>query len=432
MATFAMRLTAGDDVTEEQAATSFFWLDDPRSTFTRAVKPWLGHLGPIAALNVDFVRIALAAFAADRSLLRQQQGCNWNQRVIDLQIPVSDPAVWSAAAADLAMVIGLLSADRWTLIFTSEEGVTRETSAPLPAGEPPQRVVLLSGGADSAIGGLHSRSLLQAGERHILVSHFANTMLSPIQRRVAEELTRLIPDREQDHVAVHLGRGARRIDGTRYPSESSTRSRSLLYLALGLAVASMHGVPLWIPENGFASLNPPLGHERLGSLSTRTTHPRFLGELAEVLSSVGAHAAIENPFAAVTKGEMFGQVSGLIGAQEAAKFLSVTHSCALTGQRAHHLSQEVHCGVCFGCVLRRASFSASGIDDQTIYINADADPKVRRWLDGKSVEPAVRNFIRRGLKPTDLAALSLPRSYPLRAAMDLCERSISELATLYP
>jgi len=44
----------------------------------------------------------------------------------------------------------------------------------------------------------------------------------------------------------------------------------------------------------------------------------------------------------------------------------------------------------------------------------------------------VRNFTRQGLKPTDLAALSLPRSYPLRAAMDLCERGISELATLYP
>lgn len=432
MATFAMRLTAGDVVTDEQAATSFFWLDDPRSTFTRAVKPWLGQLGPVADLNIDFVRIALAAFAADRSVLRQQQGSNWNQRIIDMQIPVSDPATWSAAAKELAVVMGFLSGDRWTLTFTTEEGATRETTAPLPAGEPPQRVVLLSGGADSAIGGLHSRSLLQAGQRHILLSHFSNTMLSPIQRRVAEEITRLIPEGDQDHLAVHLARGARRINGTRYPSESSTRSRSLLFLALGLAVASMHGVPLWIPENGFASLNPPLGHERLGSLSTRTTHPRFLGELAEVLTSVGAHAAIENPFAAVTKGEMFQQVSGLIGADEAAKFLSATHSCGLTGQRAHHISEEVHCGVCFGCVLRRASFSASGIDDQTTYINPHADPKVQRWLDGKSVEPAVRNFTRRGLKPTDLAALSLPSSYPLRAAMDLCERGISDLATLYP
>ena len=56
-------------------------------------------------------------------------------------------------------------------------------------------------------------------------------------------------------------------------------TRSFLFLAFGLAIASMEELPLWIPENGFASLNLPLTADQRGSLSTRTTHPLFLEQL---------------------------------------------------------------------------------------------------------------------------------------------------------
>ncbi|HEY6422835.1 MAG TPA: hypothetical protein VIY28_06225, partial [Pseudonocardiaceae bacterium] len=56
------------------------------------------------------------------------------------------------------------------------------------------------------------------------------------------------------------------------------------------------------------------------------------------------------------------------------------------------------CGVCFGCVLRRASFRASGVTDLTEYIAPSSDAVVQKWLDGKSVEQPVRNFIRRGVR----------------------------------
>src|SRR5262249_51932596 len=161
---------------------------------------------------------------------------------------------------------------------------------------------------------------------------------APIQRHVAEEVERLLPGPGQEHVAVHLARRTTRFDGSKWPTEPSSRSRSLLFLALGLAVASIHGVPLWIPENGFASINPPLGSERLGSLSTRTTHPTFLQGLTAALAKVGAHSAIENPFAGSTKGEMFQMAAGLVGADAASKFLISTHSCGLTGQRAFGVS----------------------------------------------------------------------------------------------
>jgi len=428
---FTLRLAAAKDVPAAEAASSFYWLTDQRSSFTPGIGPSLRTLGAVPALNIDVARIALTAFAADRSVPREGRGSNWNQRQLDLAIPVSDPAGWSAVADDLARVVGFLSGDSWTLSFTQEQAPAEVVRLP-GITAPPKRVVLLSGGADSAIGGLYSRSLLAAGQHHVLLSHFGNTMLAPIQRHVAAEIERLVPGTVQQHVAMHLGRRSRRIDGTSYPSEPTSRSRSLLFLALGLAVASIHEVPLWIPENGFASINPPLGPERLGSLSTRTTHPRFLQDLSAVLTKVGAHAVIENPFSQATKGEMYRWVTDLVGPDEASAFLSTTHSCGLTGQRAYGISAERPCGICFGCVLRRASFSASHVTDATSYIAPSSDPAVQNWLDSKSVEQQVRNFIRRGVRGSDLAALGLPDSYPLREAMDLCRRGISELRSLYP
>jgi len=431
MARFTLRLAAAKDVPADEVASSFYWLSDQRSSFTPGIGPTLSTLGAVPALNIDVVRVALSAFAADRSVLREGGGSNWNQRSLELEIPVSDPTAWDAVAEELAGVLGLLSGDRWSLSFTQEDASGE--AVPLPdVTTPPTRVVLLSGGADSAIGSLHSRALLAASEHQVLLSHFSNTMLAPIQRHVAEEVERLIPGASQQHVVVHLGRVSKRIDGAPYPSEPTSRSRSFLFLALGLAVASIHKVPLWIPENGFASINPPLGPERLGSLSTRTTHPAFLQGLSAVLTKVGAHAVIENPFAGTTKGEMYQRVVDLVGADEASVFLSATHSCALTGQRAHHISAEVPCGICFGCVLRRASFTASGVTDTTDYIAPSSDPAIQKWLDGKSVEQPVRNFIRRGVRGRDLAALGLPGNYPMRDALDLCQRGVDELRSLYP
>jgi hypothetical protein len=431
MPRFRLRLTDPEQVSAEEAASSFYWLTDGRSSFTPGIGPSLGTFGDVPALNIDFARIALTAFAADRSVTREGAGSNWNQRELEVEIPVSDPSTWRGEADELARILGFLSGDRWTLSFVEEQAPAEAVRLPETATRP-TRVVLLSGGADSAISGLYSRSLLSPNEHHVLLSHFSNTMLAPIQRHVVAEIERLIPGPGQQHVVAHLGRREKRLDGTPYPSEPTSRSRSLLFLALGLAVASIHEVPLWIPENGFASINPPLGPERLGSLSTRTTHPAFLQDLSAALTRVGAHGVIENPFAASTKGEMFQKVVDLVGAKDTSAFLSATHSCALTGQRAHHISAEVPCGICFGCVLRRASFVASGVTDATTYIAPSSDPVIQRWLDSKSVERQVRNLVRRGVTARDLATLGLPRNYPLRDALDLCQRGLKELGSLYP
>lgn len=435
MPDFRLRLAAPAAVATDEAASSFYWMPGARATVIATLAPKSGHLGPnlgalgdVADRNIDLVRIAVAVYCADRSTPRSGGGSNWNRRQINLTVPVLDAALWQAAADEVKAVADLLTGDDWTFEFSTESTLAEDVVMPTST---PTRVVLLSGGADSAVGALVSRSQLASDAGHTLVSHFSSTLLPPLQRDIASRVATLIPGPSQEHVQVHLGRGSKRLDGKHYRDEPTSRSRSLLFLALGLAVASVHEVPLWIPENGFASLNPPLGPERLGSLSTRTTHPAFLTDLAALLTTVGAHNDIVNPFATFTKGEMFKQAADLVGADQAAQLLSATNSCAHTGQRSFKISTSTPCGVCFGCVVRRASFVASGLDDQTAYISADGNPKLQMWLDEKSIEQSVERFVRKGVRTRDLIAMTLPRHYNLDAALDLCQRGTAELAELF-
>lgn len=416
-------------------ARGFFWTRDGSSSIdarlvhSARMGPRLGALGPLEVANVDFVRIAVAVFAADRSVPREGGGANWNRRQIHLRVPLLDPAPWRAHAAAFKAVVDLLSGDNWNFDFIGGRTAQEPTAEAAAAGE---RVVLLSGGADSAAGALISRAELPPEGSHTLVSHYSSNMLPQLQRQIAEAIEGLLPGRQQRHVQARLTRVRQRADGSEWPDETSSRSRSLLFVALGLAVASKDGAPLWIPENGFASLNPPLGPERLGAVSTRTTHPAFLAGLRDVLAAVGAHSVIDNPFAYMTKGEMFARAAELVGANEASVLLSRTNSCAHTGQRAFGFSIDTPCGVCFGCVVRRASFAAAGLDDRTSYMSQRTAPNTRagRWLARISVEEAIRRFAQRGITSRDIIAMGLPSSMSVADAQALTVRGIAELKDL--
>lgn len=388
--------------------------------------PRLGALGPVLPANTDLVRLALLVYAADRSTPRATGGTNWSQRDFTLTIPVSDEPTWTSVAADMGDLLNFLTGDKWVLSFRSARPA-KEPVATAREIANPRRVVLLSGGADSALGALESRRTLDSVEGHILVSHVGASAIAPVQRNVADQIVHISPGPAQTHQQIHLIRRGQQVDGSSFRNEYSTRSRSLLFLALGLAVSSIYKVPLWMPENGFASLNPPLAPSRRGSLSTRTTHPAFLMGLSEILVAVGGQAEIENPFARHTKGEIFRNAASTFGETAMSEFLSTTHSCGLTGQRAVGLSTAMHCGECFGCVVRRASFRTAGLTDRTVYASDVDDERVRAWLAPRSVLRDMQLFTRRGVTASDLAALSLPPDYPMPEARDLCDRAVVEL-----
>lgn len=406
----------------------FLWTSGGRTTFTGSTGPFLSELGAVNPINVDLVRIALAVFASDRSILREQAGSSWNDRDFDLTVEVGDPSVWASQSAELSTLIGFLTGDHWSFTFTQAQSAA---VAPLALEEQHHgRTVLLSGGADSAVGAL--MSALELGEEgsQALVSHYSFTAISPVQRDLVTAIEAAVPGQTQEHHQFHLSRAGRRLDGTAFRNESSSRSRSFLFLALGLAVAERVDSILWIPENGFASLNPPLGPDRRGSLSTHTTHPRFLRGLSAIAIAVGGHGAIENPFEAITKGEMFRRLAAAIGESAASSYLSATNSCSHTDGRYSGAPAGSSCGVCFGCLVRRSAFNASGVVDATTYLVDDATGQFVDFVKGKSIVEPVRDFIHRGVRPRDVMAMSLPVGYLAQDALTLCQQGVDELRGL--
>ncbi|WP_081840098.1 hypothetical protein [Corynebacterium vitaeruminis] len=407
----------------------FLWTRDRNTTFTVGMDPYLSGLGVVNPRNVDLVRIALSVLAADRSVLREGGGSNWNSRDFDLTVEVGDPAAWASHAEHLARMVGFLSGDQWTFNFTQ---APEAEEIGLPILEPRHnRTVLLSGGADSAAGALLSAVELGTNHSQALVSHFSSTAISPVQQGIVGAIQSLVPGIAPVHHQFHLNRGRKRLDGSLFANETSTRSRSLLFLALGLAVAERAGSTLWIPENGFASLNPPLGPDRRGSLSTHTTHPRFLRELSALMKSVGGHGLIENPFESVTKGEMFRRVANAVGTDAASQYLSNTNSCSHTDGRYSGAPNGSSCGVCFGCLVRRAAFSASEIPDATTYLADNPGSKFGGFIQQKSIVEPLRDFVDRGIRARDVMAMSLPQDYAAQDALALLQRGVEELRGLF-
>lgn len=425
---FRLSVLPPTDSASFETPSTFHWHGKlSRPYFHANVGPQLGDFGPVNIRNIDLVRIAAGVLAADRSASRSGRLSQWNQRDITLTVDVLATTPWNAVRGDLEHLLGFLTGDRWTFIFRRETGAPEQMGR---VGIDARRVLLLSGGADSATGALLSaRELALRGERQVLISHWSSTNLSSLQTRLATEIDRLAPHTTADHIKVRLARGRRAPSGAPYGRENSTRSRSLLFIALGLAIASVNEVPLWLPENGYASINPPLSKSRRGSLSTKTTHPKFLADLMAILEKVGAHNEIVNPYSDVTKGEMFTAAASALGPVPAGRYLSLTSSCSHTGARSYGISPDVACGVCFGCVLRRASFNASALTDDTKYL-VPKGARQAAWLAEKTVIPAMRDFLAEPFTELDLARLQIPSSFSLAMIDDLVQRGRAELRGL--
>ncbi|MBF4514157.1 7-cyano-7-deazaguanine synthase [Plantibacter sp. VKM Ac-2885] len=400
----------------------FFWNDTGDDSFKSGLGPSLMTLGPVPTLNADFVRIALAVYATDHTVKRDARGSNWNTRELIVSVPVSDPSLWDSAANELVEAVNFLTGDHWSFEFTTLTGIA-ENALLVP--DASSRVVLVSGGADSGIGALLSGSTLVDKQTHSLVSHASSGAARTPQKHVHAQLESLFPGRQAAHHRLFLSRAQKRPDGSLFPSEPSSRSRSFLFLALGLSVASQSGASLWIPENGFASINPPLGPERLGALSTRTTQPWFLWKIQNVLASIGAHGTIENPFQLMTKGEMFAQAKTLLGDKKASTYLSATNSCSHTDQNYQGVPSGTHCGECFGCIVRRASFKAGGVVDATRYLSDE--PQHATYVASHSVLEAARDFASSTISNATIMVMPLPPSLSARQAMDLCRRGQAEV-----
>lgn len=293
----------------------------------------------------DFTCIALSAAAADRAVLRAESEDGWT-RMIDLTVCLREPGFWDTKRTETEAILQFLTGDFWKLHFV-EDGVE-----PPVAKEQVQSdadcVCLLSGGVDSLVGGI---DLTSNGRKPLFVSQIVRGDRAT-QRRYATELA--AADR---HCQWSFSVG--------YPGipELSTRGRSLVFFAFAALAASAipstkhEQISVVIPENGFISLNVPLGPGRLGSLSTRTTHPMYLKSIQSLWDSAGIPATLTFPYRDRTKGEMLRECT------DQSTLIQLIGSSVSCGKyRRHNLT---HCGECVPCLVRRAAFLVAGMTDST-------------------------------------------------------------------
>lgn len=380
-----------------------------------AVLTDIRHLDIVPAPRAwDLLSIALSVIAADTGVRREESPDGWT-RQLELQIAVSDPAFWSSQGELLAQQLRFLTTDLWELEFFYGGDL------PDPPDDPkyPEEdcVSLLSGGLDSLIGTV---DLVETHRR----SPFAVSQV-------------VLGDKEkQKYFASEIGEGLSHLQLNHNvycqgQNERSQRARSMIFLAYGVLAATSlrnyadgHNMTLYVCENGFISVNPPLTGARLGSLSTRTTHPTFLKLFQQLLRNADVRVEIENPYWFKTKGEM------LLGCVDQTFLRSNARHTTSCGRFARNGYR--HCGRCLPCLIRRSAFHAWGVSDDSDYVYDDLsrdDENHARFDDVRSAAMAVAQVRAEGLNSwlgTSLSSITLGDVTPYRRTV---ERGLNEIGS---
>ena len=240
---------------------------------------------------LDFTIIAMAVVAADKAVLRKKSADGWTRK-IELCIYLHDAPKWRQEKRKLEEMLRFLSGDFWVLNINA-----------LPESLVPQKkydlrqqdcICLLSGGMDSLVRAI---DLHEEGRNPLFVSQTV--------RGDAEH---------QREYAMQFGinnlcQWSNNIK-KKGESEISTRARSMAFFAFALLAScgidcnAQGRKELFVPENGYISLNMPLDPLRTGSLSTKTTHPVYMKAMQEIWNDVGINIDFVLPYKYKTKGEV--------------------------------------------------------------------------------------------------------------------------------
>lgn len=318
----------------------------------------------VSPVAMDFLSIATGVIAADTFIKRAEAADRWT-RMIDLTVALYDPKRWTPVQEQLECALRFLSGDIWRLNFVHgghqpPAPMAKRGRAKLIDCDGLDCVSLFSGGLDSAIGAI---DLLQANRKPLLVSHSYRG-----------------DKKAQGATARFLNGKFSRFSTSIYPrwggeptvTDVSMRTRSISFLALAIIGAdavskknSINKVDIIIPENGFISLNIPLTPRRIGSFSTRTTHPYFISCMQNIFDSVGINVQMINPYQFKTKGEM---VNECLDGATLKKAIGYTVSCGKWKRK------NAPCGRCLPCLIRRASLYEGKVNDGDFY------PKLKNVL----------------------------------------------------
>lgn len=336
--------------------TDYLVTKGERSTVNFNIKPLEASLhGMLDGRSFDLVRIAGLALAADQSVSRggdrDPTNTNWH-RNLGLVIPVNEPGFWSEprVLSALRQCIGFVSDDDWDFRFTQGE---TEATKQLALGEEVRDgaeadvVIPFSGGIDSLTAVVEA---LQADRRVLLISHSSANVPEKARQELLAGLRQMFPTTAIGRVRAQASRvGSEAVERT-------NRSRSFFYASLAAVVANrLRTAEVYLADNGWVSVNPRINDQLVGTLATRSTHPRFLRLFAELARLVFEHAPpIQNPFWNQTRADVMKRLQGAGGE----RLLHQARSCAA----GRNLRRETpHCGRCSQCIDRRFASIATDL-----------------------------------------------------------------------
>lgn len=339
----------------------------------------------------DLLNFAIAAYTADVRIARSEAFDSWT-RDLELHLFVNDSERWDECRHAAEELLSFLTGDHWTLRLrpTPEKYVRHVPTVKEVTPVATETVSLFSGGLDSFVGAIDA---LETFERVTLVGHHSQGA-GATSKSQTDAITAIRGSYSPDR-APFLQLWLSPPKGKSRASESTTRSRSILFLALGVGVAAaMSAKRLVVPENGVISLNVPLTPSRLGSFSTRTTHPHTIELFRTVLKTLGIGIEIGLPYRFKTKGEMLRECKNPAAL---AAGVGITMSCARPAAGRFAGSPNRHCGRCVPCIIRRAALRSLSVSDPTEYILEDlhADPPGLSGSDIRVLRLALGHFAQR-------------------------------------
>lgn len=369
---------------------------------------------------IDLFYISLMVFYADRKVLRKKQPDAWTRNIV-VYMPVLCLDKWNANKDLIEKTLGFLTGDYWKFLFRERslndyEVLRRKAMSNNKDKLSATEFCMLSGGLDSFIGAIN---LLADGHRPIFVGNYnGGKGVSVYQKKVIDLLS--------SYFAYDKNRFYQFYAAPKSGKEDTTRSRSLMFFAHAILLASGMGNPvtLYVPENGVISLNIPLTIHRIGSLSTRTTHPFFMGMLRRLLSNLGLPITIENPFQFDTKGEMVKNCHDRQFLKENVKW---TMSCSHPDLgRYSGETEPSHCGCCLPCTIRRAAIKFAGLTDESTYRDVQYE-KPEHAINLKSYRLGLKYYDEHRINPL----MAIQQSGPIKELQDdyadLYTRGMEEL-----
>ncbi len=352
------------------------------------------RIGTIPDRVLDLLELAAYVFAADRLTSRGAPDSlvfdSWS-RTFHFAVKVRDIDFWNSPATKekLSELLEFISGDRQfkfefvsghstqpTHLFDKEEFLLEP--------DKPHHVMLFSGGLDSLAGAVERLST--TADVVCLISHQSgqpSTVMT--QDRLVAALSQKYPGRVK-HYRFSTG-----LTSGRAVSETQ-RTRTFVYGSIAFALASALAQDhVTFYENGITSLNFPRRQDLINSRASRTTHPRTMVLLGELLSHVaGKSIVVTNAYRWKTKAD----VIHIIKESGAQSLIPSAVTCSKTSMsRGDH----THCGGCFQCIDRRFSASAVGLSDVDhagLYTfdflsESIADPQIKT---------AVIDYVRLGLR----------------------------------